>query len=102
MPRDKDLSDQIVGISRRYFLDVQDEYILGPEGLPHVTLCQFKVDSEDAARRVFENFKARCPDFSGITLDSFRIRPGTLVNANKFIAEYLVQQDDALKSAQAL
>lgn len=101
LPTDTDLHEKIIGISRQYFLDVQDEYILGPEGFPHLTLCQFKTENVDKAIEAYKSFAAmdveKTPD---ITIEKFNARPGKLVNAGKFLVEYKAVPTEELLALQ--
>lgn len=98
---DNNLNKKIIDISRRYFLDIQDKYILGADGLPHVTLCQFKAANVDGAVKVYDAFKAGgVEDVVDLTIEKFNLRPGTLVNSGKFIAEYKVKHSPDLVDLQ--
>lgn len=101
LPSDPTVQAHITDISRRYFRDIQDEYILGPEGLAHITLCQFKTDDPERAVSVYQDVlgkAGRAP--VTLTIEQFRVRPGTLVNAGKFIAEYIMRPDESLMNLQ--
>ncbi|MCB9982947.1 MAG: 2'-5' RNA ligase family protein [Rhodospirillales bacterium] len=92
LPTDTALQTNIIRISRQYFLDLQDEYILGPEGLPHITLCQFKTTDPENARAAYNDFSSNTTTENvKLTIEKFHARPGKLVNAGKFIAEYKIQ-----------
>ncbi len=101
LPTDQKLFSNLTAISREYFLDVQDDYILGPEGLPHITICQFKADDVELARRAYHDFLLHF-DAKVFTVDieKFNVRTGTLANAGKFIAEYKIKHQAELIDLQ--
>jgi len=101
LPEVSGLRDNIIRISRKYFLDIQDEYILGPEGLPHITLCQFKADNLEQAVNVYNELLSREKiDSIKPTIEKFNTRPGKLVNVGKFIAEYKIKPAPDLVNLQ--
>ncbi len=101
LPIDTALTDKITHISRQYFLETQDEYILGDDGLPHVTLCQFKTETIEQARAIYAEFAAQeRNDEVSVTLEKFHARAGKYINAGKFIAEYKAAQEAALMAMQ--
>jgi len=98
MSTDHALNELFVTISRKYFLNLHDEYILGPEGLPHVTLCQFHAPNNDCAITAFKTFTANSD--LAITIQKFRLRAGSLANAGKFIADVMVDKSQGLIDKQ--
>ena len=101
LPINEELQNDIIRISRHYFLDIQDEYILGPEGLPHVTLCQFKADSLEKAHAAYNDFLSESSEEEiKVTIEKFHARPGKLVNAGTFIAEYKIKPEPNLIDLQ--
>lgn len=101
LPTDADLQKEIIRISRHYFLKTQDEYILGNEGLPHITLCQFKTDNFEIAKTAYNDFAALGAETTPeITIEKFNARPGKLVNSGKFMVEYKAVLDDHLRALQ--
>lgn len=100
VPADKNLSQRIVDLSQSFFGHIHDHYILGAEGIPHVTLCQFYAASDEDARAAFNVYVAKFPDAPEIIIESFQIRAGALINAGKFIAEYYVEKSHALAALQ--
>ncbi len=95
------LQEALTRLSRQHFLEYQDSYILGPEGLAHVTLCQFHAPAANTAQDVFRSFQENVLSHpTPVTITDFRIRPGTLVNSGFFIAEYSVRKDEALTKIQ--
>lgn len=101
LPVDPAYAELFARLSRTYFLQINDEYVLGPDALAHVTLCQFKAESSIKARLVYDNFiiNERVHDLP-VTLEKFHIREGKLVNAGKFIAEYSVIKEPQLENLQ--
>ena len=102
LPTDNALQDKIVRISRSYFLDIHDEYILGTdEGLAHITLCQYKASSLHEALHVYHDFlSSETVSSIKLTIEKFHTRPGKLVNAGKFIAEYKIYPSPELIDLQ--
>lgn len=102
LPIDSTFKEEIIRISRLFFADIHDDYILGTEGLPHVTLCQFKADSPDTALDAYERLIASenltVPD--KLSIEKFQVRAGTLVNSGTFIAEYKITPDKNLIDLQ--
>ncbi|HBR69270.1 MAG TPA: hypothetical protein DEA55_07850 [Rhodospirillaceae bacterium] len=101
LPTDQNLFSSITAISRKYFLDVHDDYILGPEGLPHITLCQFKTADVELARRAYHGFLSNLDaKLFKVAIEKFNLRAGTLTNAGKFIAEYKIKPQEDLIDLQ--
>ncbi|HOO81001.1 MAG TPA: hypothetical protein PK513_00670 [Alphaproteobacteria bacterium] len=101
LPSDHTLQTTMVHISRLYFLEDQDEYILGPEGLPHITLCQFKAATLENAVTAYNDFLSNeSISTIKVIIEKFNIRPGKLVNTGKFIAEYKIQPHPDLIALQ--
>lgn len=99
---DQAIESKITRISREYFLGAQDKYILGADGLPHITLCQFKAKSLDDAVAVYADFSDKnkeCFPFSA-SIEKFHVRPGKFINAGTFIAEYKAHPSPELVSLQ--
>ena len=97
------LASDIIRVSRKYFLQVQDRYILGSDGLPHITLCQFKAKNVDGALAIYESFAKENESYFPVSakIEKFHIRPGQLINAGTFIAEYKVIPSPELITLQA-
>lgn len=100
VPVDKSVRDSIAAISQKFFGKIHDHYILGENGMAHVTLCQFYASSPDLAREVYNKFLLSVVNVPEVQIESFQIRAGTLINAGKFIVEYSVRRDDTLVQLQ--
>ena len=53
------------------FAAIAEDYLLGPKALPHATLCMFRAENEETARKVFAKAPASRP--IEVTLDNFRV-----------------------------
>lgn len=101
LPTDSTLQDNIIRISRDYFFDIHDEYILGPDGLPHITLCQFKAINLEDAKAVYNDLlSSEKSNLIDLVIEKFNARSGSLANAGKFIAEYQIRPDKDLMALQ--
>ncbi len=100
LPVDTDLFAQLIHLAQLHFFHIQDHYILGAEGLPHVTLCQFYADTDADALNALRGFVATGVQPVDVHVNSFQVRAGTLINAGKFIAEYNVTKDAPLITLQ--
>jgi 2'-5' RNA ligase len=98
LPVDPDIRQALTEISRRFFERIHDEYVLGHQALPHVTLCHFRSGDEKKGLAAFKAF----PRKEGLTLNikDFCVRPGTRINPGKFIAEYQMEMSKELASLQ--
>jgi hypothetical protein len=87
-----------IALSQQHFAALHDEYILGENGLPHITLCQFYAPDAAAAIAVFNTL----PDQSqtALAITGFRLRAGTLGNSGKFIADLPIEKTPALLARQ--
>jgi hypothetical protein len=97
-PTDKNMQSFFVTLSQKYFGSIHDNYILGTNGLAHVTLCQFYAATGDEAVRYYNAFS---PNITlTLHIESFRIRSGTLVNAGKYIADLAIKNIPELSQLQ--
>ncbi|MFZ4761980.1 MAG: hypothetical protein ACOYK8_04125 [Alphaproteobacteria bacterium] len=94
LPVEEQLQSLITNLSIHYFSAIHDDYILGKEGLAHVTLCQFHAASAQEAMAAYQKFLPQ-PNIN-LSIEEFRIRPGTLVNSGKFIAEFKIEAQENL------
>lgn len=102
LPIDSMLKEEIIRISRLFFADIHDNYILGTEGLPHITLCQFKADNPDTALNAYKHLvrQENLTVPGTLYVEKFQVRAGTLVNSGTFIAEYKIKPDKKLTDLQ--
>lgn len=100
LPTNIDIHNTLIAIAQDYFKEVQDQYLLGNNALPHVTLCQFYAESESTAINAAQGFLAMKYAAPEIHINCFQIRAGTLINAGTYIAEYNVTKDPALMDLQ--
>ena len=101
LPTNNTFRERLIKISRDYFYEIHDKYILGLEGLPHVTLCQFKSDNVEIVKEVYRAFLDEISDkIIRLEIKDFNLREGSLVNSGKFIAEYKVKPKSHLMDMQ--
>lgn len=99
LPVDPGISQLLTQFSRSSFLEINDGYILGEDGLPHITLCQFRAKDEATALKAFETLTPKKP----ITLATTKLyaRPGTPpANAGKFIIVVGIEKTQELLALQ--
>ena len=98
LPQDKSLQNQISAIAQKYFAKIHDNYLLGTEALAHVTLCQLHASSAEEAVAAYQG--ATFLHSIELIVEEFRVRPGTLVNSGKYIAEFKMHKTSELIDMQ--
>lgn len=97
-PININLQNLFADLSQKYFGMVHDDYILGKDGLAHVTLCQFYAEDDAAALEAFQTFYYKS-DIE-LVIKTFRLRPGTNDNSDKYMAEILIEKSPELLERQ--
>ncbi|MER2520551.1 MAG: hypothetical protein ABTQ34_07675 [Bdellovibrionales bacterium] len=99
LPDDPTISERLTRYSQERFGATHDDYLLGPKGLPHITLCQFRAKHDEAALNAFENLSDKTPIV--LTTTKLYARPGTPpANAGKFIVVVGIEKTPELLSRQ--
>jgi len=94
-PINKNISDIFIEISNKYFINNFDEYILGKEALPHITLVKFVANDDNEAINLYKNFKNKQQLMLKIIKHQYRLSD----NKNKW-AEFLIEKDTSLVNMQ--
>ena len=97
-PINTNLQNLFVDLSQKYFGAVHDDYLLGKDGLAHVTLSQFYTEDDATALEAFQTFSHKS-DIE-LVIRTFRLRPGTNDNSDKYMAEILIEKSLELLERQ--
>ena len=81
LPLDPALQQAFADFAHRHFAGGEDQYILGPYALAHVTLCQFLASDEDEARTAFAAWPGK--EVLTVSLAGLAIQAGTGEHAGK-------------------
>jgi 2'-5' RNA ligase len=98
VPTDAGLQGAIADLAQARFGAIEDGYILGAEALAHVTLCQFRATTEEAALDAFKSWRGK-RDVS-LSVGAFRIRAGTGEHSGKSWAYFSVERAPLLLGLQ--
>jgi hypothetical protein len=94
LPIDAAARCAFVVLARANFAAVHDGYLLGPAALPHITLCQFEAEDEEAAVGGFRSWRDK-GDLR-LQIREFRLRPGVSAQFGWLWAEFVVEHRPAL------
>lgn len=94
-PTNAAISARLSEVAQQYFKNMFDEYLLGDEALPHITLGDFVADNDEAAREVYKNFTNKMQMMLAVTEYQYRLSE----HGNKW-AEYLIEQTPDLMKMQ--
>lgn len=95
LPTDPELSARFTDIAQRYFTDIYDEYILGDQALPHITLAQFTAQNDEEAIAAYSNFSNK-KDLEA-EIETYAL---TLSQNRNLWAEFSVRKEKKLLSLQ--
>jgi 2'-5' RNA ligase len=98
IPVDQTLLNVLRTVAQCCFGRLHDGYILSSNDLAHITLCQFRAESEQAALDALGTFKDKQEAVT--QLEEFRYRDGSAMHAGFFWAEFPVRKLATLAALQ--
>lgn len=100
VPESMDFSRQLTTTARAAFGDTSRGYLLGPRAIPHMTVCQFRADDDDHARRIARTSSLAVDGNIAVAVDSVYFRPRPDLGTDFFNAGLLVTKTPEIEMGQ--
>ncbi len=98
-PQDSTLQEHFAQISQKYFRSIQSGYLLGPDALAHITLCQFEAPSDEKALTVFQTWPEK--ESLSLAITETYLNPGKGNHVGFFWTGFNVEKPAELLQMQA-
>lgn len=101
LAEDPELTKLCIDLAKENFAHQADQYLLGAEALPHVTLCQFEAEPEpERLDEIWSAMEKLKPAPLDLKIHSLCIKPGNAQNQGTYWAGLSVGLTPELKALQ--